>query len=162
MATQTSDGLAGYDPATWRLLKFHDAIPGFLAGSDTPRNYLERCLEAIEAREDEIKAFAYLNAVGARRQAASASERYRQGQPLSPVDGLPIGIKDLMETADMPTEFGCELFKGHQPIRDAAAISRRPGTRSIPDEHRAVRRPDRPPPSAGRCCRWRWAPMPAA
>ena len=112
-----------YDPTIWKLKTFFDAVPGFSDGPDTPRAYLERCLEEIASREDEVMAFAHLNAEGARAQADAATGRYRAGNPLSPVDGLPIGIKDLIETRDMPTEFGSELFAGHQPIRDAAVVA---------------------------------------
>ncbi len=93
-----------YDPKIWRLKTFFDAVPGFLDGSDTPRAYLERCLEDIARREDEVMAFAHMNAEGARAQADAATGRYRAGRALSPVDGLPIGIKDLIETRDMPTD----------------------------------------------------------
>ena len=47
-----------YDPRTFRALTFHDAIPRFRDGADTPRAYLERCLETIAAREPVVKAFA--------------------------------------------------------------------------------------------------------
>ncbi|HUZ75530.1 MAG TPA: amidase [Stellaceae bacterium] len=114
---------AHYDPKTDRPLTFHDAVARFRDGSDTPRAYLERCLETIARREGEVMAFAYLNTEGARMAADAASVRYRQGQALSPVDGLPTGIKDLMETRDMPTEYGSDLFRGNRPIRDAAPVA---------------------------------------
>ncbi len=123
MAPESVAATTAYDPKTWRLKTFFDVVPGFLDGSDTPRDYLERCLDDIAAREHEVMAFAFLNADGAREQADAATERYRAGRPLSPVDGLPIGIKDLIETKDMPTEFGSELFAGHRPIRDAAVVA---------------------------------------
>ena len=55
-----------YDPAEFRALQFHGATAGFVAGHDTPRAYLERCLEAIAAREPVVKAWAALNEAGAR------------------------------------------------------------------------------------------------
>ena len=85
-----------YDPATHRMLSFHDAVA-------------------------RAAAFAFLNLQPARDAADRASARYKAGRPLGPVDGMPVGIKDLIETYDMPTEFGSELFRGHQPITDAAA-----------------------------------------
>ena len=123
MPPDSAGAAPAYDPATWRLKTFFDAVRGFSDGSDSPRAYLERCLEDIAAGEDEVMAFAHLNTEGARAQADAAAERYRAGNPLSPVDGLPIGIKDLIETRDMPTEFGSELFAGHRPIRDAAVVA---------------------------------------
>lgn len=111
-----------YDPAMHRLLGFRDAIAGFHAGSDTPRAYLERCLARIAALEPAVMAWEFLNLEPARHAADEASSRYRRGAPLSPVDGMPLGIKDLIETADMPTEYGSELFKGNRPLSDAAAV----------------------------------------
>lgn len=122
MAPDVAATTQAYDPKTWKLLTFHDAVAAFRDGKDTPRAYLERCLETISAHEDAVMAFAYLNADGARKMADASTERYRQGRPLSAVDGLPLGIKDLMETSDMPTEYGCDLFRGNQPIRDAAGV----------------------------------------
>jgi Asp-tRNA(Asn)/Glu-tRNA(Gln) amidotransferase A subunit family amidase len=60
---------------------------------------------------------------GARAAADQSTERWRAGKPLSPIDGMPIGIKDIMETADMPTEQGSPLFKGWQSVRDSAAVA---------------------------------------
>lgn len=122
METDSLAPAGHYDPATYRLLSFYDAVPKFLNGTDTPRAYLERCVEQIEKLEPAVKAFAFLNLDRARKGADESGIRYNSGRPLSPIDGMPIGIKDLIETADMPTEFGSELFKGNQPIRDAACV----------------------------------------
>ena len=46
-----------YDPKTFRALTWHDATPAFRDGSDTPRDYLERCIETIHAREPVVRAF---------------------------------------------------------------------------------------------------------
>ena len=112
-----------YDPRTHNLITYHDAVAKFSDGSDTPRDYLERCLERIDAIENEVMAWEILNRDAAREAAEEAGARYKAGAPLSLVDGMPIGIKDLIETVDMPTEYGSELFKGHQPIRDAASVN---------------------------------------
>ncbi len=111
-----------YDPRTVELRTFHDAVPGFLDGSDTPRDYLERCLEAIEAREPEVKAFVVTNIEGAREAADRSTERYREGRPLSLVDGMPVCIKDLYETVDMPTQMNSPVYEGWQSNRDAAHV----------------------------------------
>src|SRR5918992_4671482 len=111
-----------YDPRTFAALTFHDATPRFRDGTDTPRAYLERCLEAIAAREPVVKAFAATNIPAARAAADQSSERWKQNRPLSPIDGLPIGIKDLLETKDMPTEMGCVAYRGNFPKRDNPAV----------------------------------------
>src|SRR5689334_19088787 len=90
----------------------------FVAGGDTPRACLERYLERIEKREKEVQAFVALNLDGARAAADAATSRYRAGHPLSPVDGMPVGIKDILETEDMPTEFGSPIYKGWRGNRD--------------------------------------------
>lgn len=111
-----------YSPKTFRALSFHDARPGFLGGSDTPRAYLERCLETIAAREPVVKAWVARNEEGARAAADAATRRYLAGQPLSAIDGMPIGIKDLFETRDMPTQMGSPLYAGNHPKRDTAVV----------------------------------------
>ena len=111
-----------YDPAEYRLRSFHDAVSGFLDGTTTPRAYLEECLQVIDSREPVVKAFVHMNIPGARAAADGSTARYRAGNPLSPVDGMPIGIKDLFETRDMPAEMGSPIWKGHQSFRDAAHV----------------------------------------
>src|SRR5690349_22034340 len=98
--------MAGYSPREFQALRWHDATPRFRDGGDTPRAYLERCLETIAAREPVVKAFAATNVDGARAAADESTARWKSGKPLSAIDGLPIGIKDLLETKDMPTEQG--------------------------------------------------------
>lgn len=111
-----------YDPREFRALIFHDAVGRFRDGSDTPRAYLERCLDTIAEREPVVQAFAALNPAGARAAADASTARWKDGRPLSPIDGLPIGIKDLLETRDMPTEMGCAAYRGHFPKRDNTAV----------------------------------------
>ena len=111
-----------YDPRTFKALSFHDAAQRFRDSTDTPRAYLERCHEMIREREPVVKAFVALNEAGARAAADASSARWKAGRPLSPIDGMPIGIKDLLETNDMPTQMGCEAFGGNFPKRDNAAV----------------------------------------
>ena len=113
---------SGYDPRTHEPLTFHDAAERFATGTDTPRDYLERCLVTIEAREPVVQAFAHLNRDLARAAADASAARWAAGEPLSAIDGMPVGIKDLLETKDMPTEYGCEAFRGNFPRRDNAAV----------------------------------------
>ena len=95
----------------------------FAPGNDTPRAYLERCLDALAAWEPKIGAFVHTNVDGARAAADASSMRWRDNKPLSAIDGMPIGIKDIIETADMPTEMGSPLFDGWCSGRDAAAVA---------------------------------------
>jgi Asp-tRNA(Asn)/Glu-tRNA(Gln) amidotransferase A subunit family amidase len=114
--------MATYDPRSFRAPTYHDATPRFAEGSDTPRAYLERCLAVIAQREPTVRAWVVLNEAGARAAADDSTARWKDGRPLSPIDGMPIGIKDLLETRDMPTQMGCEAYRGNFPKRDNAAV----------------------------------------
>ena len=118
----SATALDTYDPHTFRALTFHDATLRFRDGTDTPRAYLERCLETIAAREPIVQAFAALNEAGARAAADASTARWLAGRPLSAIDGLPMGIKDLLETRDLPTQMGCAAYRGNFPKRDNAAV----------------------------------------
>ena len=87
-----------YDPKTVELCSFFDAVPGFLGGNDTPRDYLERCVEIITVREPSICAFVTIDIEAARLSADQSTERYRNGEPLSMIDGMPFAVKDLFQT----------------------------------------------------------------
>ena len=106
-----------------QLRPYMSATAGFAAGKETPRDFLEHCLTALDAWEPRISAFVALNLDGARAAADRASARWRAGQPLSPIDGMPVGIKDIIETVDMPTGQGSPLFTGWRSERDAAAVA---------------------------------------
>jgi len=108
---------------TFAARPFLAATKQFSAGTDTPRAYLERCLAAVEAHEPAVGAFVTTNIAGARAAADQASDRWRAGTPRSAVDGMPVGIKDIMETYDMPTQMGSPLFDGWRGERDAAAVA---------------------------------------
>jgi len=101
---------------------FLAAAAQFAGGQDTPRAYLERCLETLAAWEPKIGAFVCTNIDGSRAAADASSMRWRDNKPLSAIDGMPIGIKDIIETADMPTGMGSPLFDGWSSGRDAAAV----------------------------------------
>lgn len=110
----------------WRnpnIVSFSHALPDLVSGKRTPRDFLERCLEMIAARDRTIKAFVTLNTAAARKAADAATRRYRAGQPLSPVDGCPVAIKDIIATADMPTQMNCPAFTGWQSGQDAACVA---------------------------------------
>ena len=111
-----------YDPRTFKALTYHDATANFRTGKDNPRDYLERCLDTIATREPVVKAFVTRNDAGARTAADASGARWKSGAPLSVIDGMPIAIKDLLETRDMPTEMGCEAYRGNNTNRDNAAV----------------------------------------
>src|SRR5690606_26251415 len=98
------------------------ATSEYRAGRRSPRDYLDETLARIAKLDPEIGAFVALNREGAIRAAEASSARWREGRPLSPIDGMPVAIKDIIETADMPTGQGSLLFEGHESHRDSASI----------------------------------------
>lgn len=105
------------------MRSYFASISAFRAGTESPSSFLERCIETIQALEPRVGAFTATNFEGARQAAEAATARWQAGKPLSLIDGMPLGIKDIMETADMPTEQGSPLFAGWRGGRDCAAVA---------------------------------------
>jgi len=95
----------------------------YLSGARTPREDMEATIENVVEREPELSAFAHLDFDASRHAADASTERYRAGRPLGPLDGCPIGIKDIIETRDMPTGCGNAAFAGRMSGRDAACVT---------------------------------------
>ena len=106
-----------------QVIPFFSAAANFAGSSDTPLEFLERCLARLETFEPAVGAFVCHDIAAARAAAELSAERWRDGRPLSPIDGMPLGIKDIIETADMPTEQGSPLFVGWRTGRDAASVA---------------------------------------
>jgi Asp-tRNA(Asn)/Glu-tRNA(Gln) amidotransferase A subunit family amidase len=95
----------------------------FKAGHSSPSKFLDKCLAVLDTVEPTLKAFVCVAPRKAARAAAEASDaRWKAGKPLSPIDGLPIVIKDIIETQDMPTGQGSPYWAGTQTRRDAASV----------------------------------------
>lgn len=80
------------------------------------------CLDRIAARDAEVKAWSYLDPDRAVRLAREADRRIFAVGPRSPLDGLPFGVKDIIDTVDMPTEDNTPGHFGHRPSRDASCV----------------------------------------
>jgi len=80
---------------------------------------LERALAFVDERESDVHAFACLDRVGASAAAAAVDG---SGDAL-PLRGYVLGVKDVFDTADLPTEYGCAVYAGHRPRADAAAVA---------------------------------------
>jgi len=89
-----------------------------IAGETTCEDVVKNCLARIDARENEIHAWATVDAEFALRQARELDRRATRG----PLHGVPIGVKDIIDTADLPTEMGSPIFRGHRPTADAACV----------------------------------------
>ena len=85
----------------------------------TAVQYLNACLERIDERERDVRAFAYLG----REQAIAAARALDAGPVQGPLHGLPVAVKDIFNTRDMPTQGGSKVYVGHQPLTDAACLA---------------------------------------
>lgn len=96
-----------------------NAARAIAEGRLTAEALLQACLERIQAREPTVRAWCHLAAEDALAQ-ARALDRQPGGGPLK---GLPIAVKDVIDTGDMPTTYGSLLYAGHRPARDASCVA---------------------------------------
>src|SRR5678816_1311508 len=83
---------------------------------------VQGCLERIRQVEPQVQAWTFLDEKLALTQARAADEKRRSGEAVGPLNGVPVGLKDIIDTGDMPTENGCALHKGRTPRDDAAVV----------------------------------------
>ena len=89
------------------------------AGKLTAVKLAEDCLARVAAREEAVQAWAYIDP-----QQVLAEARARDAEPpRSPLHGIPVAIKDIIDTGDMPTEYGSPIYAGHRPRADAACVA---------------------------------------
>lgn len=84
----------------------------------------QSCLARVDAAEPTIGAFAHLDPEHVLAQARALDEARTHGRPMGPLHGLPVGIKDIIDTADYPTECGSAVMTGRRPLRDASVVAR--------------------------------------
>ncbi|MEK1929857.1 MAG: amidase [Pararhizobium sp.] len=87
-------------------------------GHTTPSAIVEDCLTRIQRSESSVLAWKFVDP-HIRRHAALLDD----SGPVGPLHGIPIGVKDVFDTSDMPTTYGSSFYEGHQPASDAAAVS---------------------------------------
>ena len=105
-------------------LSLGEAAADIRDGRITSAELVRDCLAQVEAVEDKVQAWAFLDRQHATKQAEAADEHRRHGRATGPLHGVPIGIKDIFDTGDMPTEFGSPFWAGRTPRQDAAAVAR--------------------------------------
>ena len=93
-------------------------------GRITSAELVGDCLAQVDAVEDKVQAFVFLDRNHVMRQAQAADEHRRHGRPTGPLHGVPIAVKDIFDTGDMPTELGSPLWVGRTPREDAEAVAR--------------------------------------
>jgi Asp-tRNA(Asn)/Glu-tRNA(Gln) amidotransferase A subunit family amidase len=105
-------------------LSLSEAAAGVRDGRFTSAELVRDCCQRIDQVDGKIQAWAFWDPEHALRQAMAADEQRRHGRELGPLHGVPIGVKDIFDTSDMPTEFGSVLWAGRTPRQDAAAVAR--------------------------------------
>ncbi len=92
-------------------------------GRGTAEAYVRTCLTRIAEREGTVGAWIALDERGALDQARAVDKARSLGDKLPPLAGIPIAVKDNIETADLPTGFGSEIYDGYRPRANAACVS---------------------------------------
>jgi Asp-tRNA(Asn)/Glu-tRNA(Gln) amidotransferase A subunit family amidase len=92
------------------------------AGEITSTEVIDACIARIDAVDENVQAWAFLDRDFAREQAAKLDALRATGAPTGPLHGIPVGIKDIFDTKDFPTENGSVLDRGRQPMTDSAAV----------------------------------------
>ena len=82
----------------------------------------QSCLDRIAEMDPEIHAFAHIDAEFVLRQAKEADRRREAGEPLGALHGVPVAIKDVIDTSDLPTQQGSQIFAGNRPAQDAQCV----------------------------------------
>jgi Asp-tRNA(Asn)/Glu-tRNA(Gln) amidotransferase A subunit family amidase len=101
-----------------------EAAAEIARGAVSAEDYTRVCLDRIAAVDNEIHAFAHLDPEHALAQARALDERKASGQPLGPLHGVPVAIKDIIDTSDYPTECGSPVLSGRRPFHDAGVVAK--------------------------------------
>jgi len=101
------------------LLSATEAAAAIAAGTLTSEALVAACIDRLEAREPEVHAWAHFDPELALRQARERDA----AAPRSRLHGIPVGVKDVIDTADLPTEYGSPIYKGNRPWCDAACVA---------------------------------------
>lgn len=99
-----------------------EAARAIRAGTLSPVALTERCLAMIERLDGRLNAFVTLTATAARQAAQQAEKEIRSGRWRGPLHGIPIGIKDVIDVAGVPTTAQSRQLEGYVPARNAAVV----------------------------------------
>ncbi|MBI2160597.1 MAG: amidase [Candidatus Rokubacteria bacterium] len=105
-------------------LSLTQAAADIREGRITSAELVGDCLKRVDEVESKVQAWVFLDRDHAMQQADAADRHRKQGKALGPLHGVPVGIKDIFDTGDMPTELGSPLWAGRTPRRDAAVVAR--------------------------------------
>ena len=101
-----------------------EAVQAIASGRLSSVDLVKSCLAQIADTDASIKAWAYLDPESALAQAAECDRIRKAGLGTGPLHGLPVGLKDVIDTRDMPTQRGTDIFKDRQPDKDARLVER--------------------------------------
>jgi Asp-tRNA(Asn)/Glu-tRNA(Gln) amidotransferase A subunit family amidase len=99
-----------------------EAAAEIARGAISSEEYVRACLDRIAASESDVRAFAHLDADHALAQACALDRQKSDGLRIGPMHGIPVGIKDIFDTTDYPTECGSPVLAGRRPDADAAVV----------------------------------------
>jgi Asp-tRNA(Asn)/Glu-tRNA(Gln) amidotransferase A subunit family amidase len=108
-------------PLHW--LSAADAARAIADGAITSERLVEACLARVREVDGDVQAWAFLDPEHALAQARARDQDRSEGRAVGPLHGVPVGIKDIIDTCDMPTEDGTVLHAGRTPVRDATAVA---------------------------------------
>jgi len=100
-----------------------EAIKKIRGGEITSVEMVQACLDRIEEREDAVQAWAFLDADTVRAQAQALDDHRAAGRPVGPLHGLPVALKDIIDTKGIATENGTVLDAGRVPVNDAVLVA---------------------------------------
>ncbi len=110
-------------PSDLTALSATKAAHAIREGAISSAELVAACLDRIAERDPEIGAWAHLDPDLARAAAREADAALARGDDVGPLHGVPVGIKDIFDTSDLPTENGSPVFAGRRPERDAACVA---------------------------------------
>lgn len=105
-------------------LSASQAVDLIRSGRLSSVDLVKSCLARITETDAAIHAWAHLDAQAALAQAEEMDRIRKAGRPLGALHGVPVGLKDIVDTKDMPTRRGTPIFAGRQPERDAFIVNR--------------------------------------
>jgi len=101
-----------------------EAAAEIARGAISSEEYARACLARIDAHESEVEAFVHLDREHVLAQARALDARRAEGAAIGPLHGVPVAIKDVIDTADYPTEFGSPIGAGRRPWADATVVAK--------------------------------------
>jgi Asp-tRNA(Asn)/Glu-tRNA(Gln) amidotransferase A subunit family amidase len=111
------------DSSQLNWLSASDAARAIRDGAISSEELTEACLARVREVDDKVQAWAFLDPEHALNQARARDQERREGQPTGPLHGVPVAVKDIIDTEDMPTEDGSVLHAGRTPSHDATVVA---------------------------------------